>query len=50
MPGLYPDDDSDAIFNREDMKIYGNAIRILKERYAEKIAKNDFSDENIAFA
>lgn len=50
MPGWYPDDDSDAIFTREDMKIYGNAIRILKARHAEKMDKNNFSSANIAFA
>ena len=49
MPGWYPDDDSDAIFTREDMKIAGNALRELKARYAEKISKN-ISVGKVAFA
>ena len=51
MPGWYPDDNSDeAIFTQEDMKIWGDAVRMLKARYAEKISQNNFSAENIAFA
>ena len=50
MPGWYPDDDSDAIFTREDMKIHDQVLRILKARHAAKISQNNFSDDNLAFA
>lgn len=49
MPGWYPDDDSDAIFTREDMKVHDKALRILKARHSEKLQEN-FSADNIAFA
>ena len=49
MPGWYPDDDSDAIFTQEDMKIAGDVLRKLKARYEEKISKN-ISVGKVAFA
>lgn len=30
MPGWYPDDDSDAIFTKEDMQIYSKALNRMK--------------------
>ncbi len=50
MLGWYPNDDSDAIFTRADMAVHDKALTILKARHAEKISKNNFSDENVAFA
>ena len=50
MPGWYPDEGDDGIFTQEDMKIYGNAIRILKARHAEKLQENNFATGNLAFA
>ena len=48
-PGWYPAEGDDGILTREDCKVADNALRILKARYEEKIAKN-FPAENIAFA
>ena len=50
IPGWYPDDDSDAIFTREDMKVHDKALRILKARHAEKISQDNFSADNISLA
>ena len=50
MPGRYPEEGDEGIFNQEDMKIWGNAVRILKARHAEKNSENNFPAENIAFA
>ena len=49
-PGWYNEKCDDWILTSEDMKIWGDAVRILKARYAEKISQNNFSAENIAFA
>lgn len=38
MPGWYPDDDGDAIFTQEDMKVAGNALRALKAEHNVSIA------------
>ena len=48
-PGWYPAEDDDGILTPEDWEVADNALRILKARYEEKIAKN-FPAENIAFA
>ena len=50
MPGWYPAEGDDGIFTQEDMKIYGNAIRILKARHAEKLQENNFATDNLALA
>ena len=50
MPGWYPDDDSDAIFTREDMKVHDKALDILKARHEAKIHENNFDFNNVSFA
>ena len=48
--GWYPDEGDDGILDSEDMKVWGDAVRTLKARYAEKISQNNISAENLAFA
>ena len=40
----------DWILTSKDWDIADEAFKILKARYAEKISKLNFSDENVAFA
>ena len=46
MPGWYPAEGDDGIFSHEDMKIAGQALRTLKARHAESLAKNNFNINN----
>jgi len=50
MPGWYPAEGDDGIFTQEDMKVWGNAVRILKARHATKLQENDLDFTNAAFA
>ena len=46
MPGWYPAEGDDGIFSHEDMKIAGQALRTLKARHEESLAKNNFNIDN----
>ena len=50
MPGWYPDDDSDAIFTREDLKVSEAAIDAIELKNSEKIHENNLNFSNAAFA
>ena len=49
-PAWYNDRGDDGIFTQEDMKVWGNAVRILKARHAAKLQENDLDFSNAAFA
>ena len=48
-PGWYPAEGDNGILTREDCKVADEALMILKARYEEKIAQNNFSAD-VAFA
>ena len=46
MPGWYPDEGDEGIFTQDDMDISDEALRILKARHAESLAKSNFNVTN----
>ena len=50
MPGWYNDKGDDGIFTQEDMKIAGNALRIMKARHKQKSQENNFELGDVALA
>ena len=44
-PGWYPkiENDDGGILSQEDMKVAGNAVRILKARHQQKLQENKFA-------
>lgn len=51
-PGWYPKNgnDDDGILSQEDMKIAGDAVRIMKARHQQKLREAEFGLNNAAFA
>ncbi len=47
MPGWYPDEGDEGIFTQDDMDVSDEALRILKMRHAESLAKNAFQGADV---
>ena len=49
-PGWYPAKGDEGIFNRQDMKVASNALKIMKERHQQYLAEKNFGFSNLSFA
>ena len=51
-PGWFPADknDEDGILSQEDMKVAGNAVRIMKARHQQKLREKNLELGNLSFA
>ena len=51
-PGWYPKNGNydDGILSQSDMKVAGDAVRIIKARHEQKLQTNDFALGDVTFA
>lgn len=49
-PGWYPPEGNEGIFNRQDMKVASNALKIMKQRHQKYLEENYSAFGNLSFA